>query len=106
MTRLQKILLTLFIVPAIFYVCCASLIWWAMHQSPETFGKVMARMPQPAVFMLFPFETLWLHARAGELSLGSSAPDFLLMKVDKSGSVRLSDLNRERPVVLVFGSYT
>ena len=35
---------------------------WAMHQPPEVFGHVMARMPGPAYFVL-PFETLWMRAR-------------------------------------------
>jgi hypothetical protein len=37
---------------------------WAMHQPPEVFGHVMARMPMPAYF-LFPFETMWIDARKG-----------------------------------------
>lgn len=66
----------------------------------------MARMPGPAVFLLFPFETLWTHARAGALNVGDQAPDFLLSKQDKSGLIQLSALNKQQPVVLVFGSYT
>jgi hypothetical protein len=37
---------------------------------------------------------------------GATAPDFELPLVDGGGSARLSDLLRERPVALVFGSYT
>lgn len=88
------------------YLSLGTIIWWAMHQPPGDFGRVMAKMPQPAVFLLFPFETLWTHARAGVLKAGDAAPDFSLVKVDKSGSIRLSELNRQQPVVLVFGSYT
>lgn len=67
----------------------------------------MAKMPAPVVFLLFPFETLWVHARAGALNIGDPAPDFSLLQVDKSGWVRLSELNQQKkPVVLVFGSYT
>ena len=77
-----------------------------MRQPPETFGKVMSKMPGPVPFLLFPFETAWTQARAGNLQTGDSAPDFSLLKVDKSGIVQLSDLNRTQPVVLVFGSYT
>jgi peroxiredoxin len=48
-----------------------------------------------------------MHARAGELKVGDPAPDFSLMKLDKSASVQLSSLTAQgRPVVLVFGSYT
>jgi peroxiredoxin len=77
-----------------------------MRQPPETFGRVMARMPGPVPFLIFPFETAWTHARAGKLRVGDPAPDFSLLKVDKSERVQLSVLNQRQPVVLVFGSYT
>ncbi len=104
--RARKILLRSAIGLAIAYLAFGSFIWWAMRQPPETFGQVMARMPGPAVFLLFPFETFWTRARAGNLRVGDAAPDFSLQKVDKSGYVQLSALNRQQPVVLVFGSYT
>jgi hypothetical protein len=88
------------------YVSFGTFILWAMHQPPETFGRVMAKLPGPAPFLLFPFETAWMHARAGRLRVGDPAPDFSLLKLDKSARVRLSELNRVQPVVLVFGSYT
>nr|AUN36738.1 hypothetical protein [uncultured bacterium] len=88
------------------YAGFATLVVWAMHQPPETFGKVMMKMPGPVPFLLFPFETVWLRARAGTLHPGDPAPDFALMKLDKSGKVQLSELTRQQPVVLVFGSYT
>ena len=48
-----------------------------------------------------------MRARAGTLQVGSPAPDFLLGKLDKSAPIQLSSLTaRQRPVVLVFGSYT
>jgi peroxiredoxin len=41
------------------------------------------------------------------LQAGSPAPDFSLMRLDKTAQVQLSSLTAEqRPVVLVFGSYT
>jgi len=80
-------------------------IWWAMNQPPEKFGRVMARLPTPAYFVL-PFETMWTHARVGHLHLGDAAPDFALTKQDKSGTVELAQLTAKQPVVLVFGSYT
>lgn len=88
------------------YVVFGAFIWWTMHRPPEDLGRVMARIPGPVIFLLYPFETLWLHARAGTLNVGDRAPDFSLAKVDKSGSIQLSELNRQRPVVLIFGSYT
>jgi hypothetical protein len=66
----------------------------------------MAHMPGPAVFLLAPFETMWVHARAGNLDLGDMAPDFTLTKLDKSGALQLTSLASAQPVVLVFGSYT
>ncbi len=94
------------IVLAVVYIAFGSTIWWAMHQPPETFGRVMKRLPGPVPFLLFPFETAWLHARAGNLHVGDAAPDFTLLKVDKTDRVQLSVLNKQQPVVLVFGSYT
>jgi peroxiredoxin len=38
--------------------------------------------------------------------VGDRAPDFSLLKVDKSERVQFSLLNERQPVVLVFGSYT
>ena len=37
---------------------------------------------------------------------GDLAPDFELPSLDGGGTVRLADLRAERPVALVFGSYT
>jgi len=90
---------------AILYVLFVGLIWWAMHQPPETFGRVMKHMPD-AVFLVAPFETMWMRARAGHLQAGDPAPDFWLVKLDKSGTVQLSAVTAKQPVVLVFGSYT
>ena len=78
-----------------------------MRQSPETFARVMARVPGPVAFLVLPFETLWMRARAGKLQVGDPAPDFALMKLDKSAQIQLSALTAQRqPVVLMFGSYT
>lgn len=102
----RKLLLRLFVGLLIVYLAFGAFIWWSMHQPPENFARVVARMPGPVVFLLFPFETLWTQARAGPLNAGDPAPDFSLLKQDKSGSIQLSALNKQRPVVLVFGSYT
>lgn len=104
--RTRKVLVSVLAVAVVAYAGFAALVLWSMRQSPETFGKVMSKMPGPVPFLLFPFETAWTQARAGNLQTGDPAPDFSLLKVDKSGSVNLSELNRTQPVVLVFGSYT
>jgi hypothetical protein len=101
-----RLLLRLFVGLVVGYICFGAYVWWAMHQPPEIFGRVMAKMPGPVPFLIFPFETAWLHARAGRLHTGDVAPDFSLLKVDKSERVQLSVLNQPQPVVLVFGSYT
>jgi hypothetical protein len=92
-------------VVAVVYLCFASFVWWAMKQPPETFGRVMMKMPEVAYFLV-PFETMWLRARVGHLKPGNAAPDFSLEKLDKSGQVQLSALTAQKPVVLIFGSYT
>jgi hypothetical protein len=81
------------------------LMWGEMHRPPEVFARFMSHMPWQ-IFLVVPFETLWTRARAGSIAPGDSAPDFSLEKVDKSGSLSLSELNQGRPVVIIFGSYT
>jgi len=88
------------------YLGFVAFLWWTMHLPPEQFGRTMANMPGPVVFLLAPFETLWTKARAGTLQAGDAAPDFELEKLDKSGTIRLSELASRQPVVLIFGSYT
>jgi hypothetical protein len=104
--RVRRVFLGLLITLAVVYLSFGIFVWWAMHQPPEVFGKVMARVPGPVAFLLYPFETLWTHARTGTLNIGDPAPDFSLATVNKSGPLQLSALNKQRPVVLVFGSYT
>ncbi len=91
---------------AVFWVAGCGLIYSQMRKPPEQFGHFMTKVPAPVAFLGFPFETLWVHARAGALNIGDRAPDFTLTEVDHSGRVQLSDLNRTQPVVLIFGSYT
>ena len=105
-TSKKKWAIRVFVVFVLLYGAYASYIVWAMRQPPETFARVMSRMPGPAVFLTLPFETLWTHERAGELRTGDTAPDFSLLKLDKTDRVQLSALTAHTPVVLVFGSYT
>jgi hypothetical protein len=79
-------------------------IYRAMRQPPEVFGHVMARMPMPAYF-LFPFETMWTHARRGTIP-GGIAPSLTVKKLENKSPIQLGSLWAERSVVLVFGSYT
>ncbi len=91
---------------AIFWVAGCGLIYSEMRKPPEQFGHFMTKIPAPVAFLAFPFETMWIHARAGAVNIGDHAPDFTLTRVDHSGRVQLSDLDRTQPVVLIFGSYT
>jgi hypothetical protein len=104
--EVRRTLLIVFVTIAVVYASFAGTVLWAMRQSPETFGRVMAKMPGPIPFLLFPFETAWTHSRAGNLRVGDRAPDFSLMTPDKSARVQLWTLNATKPVVLIFGSYT
>ena len=89
----------------VLWLCLLSYVGWAMRQPPEVFGHVMAKMPMPAYFVL-PFETLWMGARKGHLEVGDAAPPLEVKRLDEKTPVDLGSLWTERPVVLVFGSYT
>src|ERR1700676_910809 len=92
---------------ALLWVLACTSLYAVMRQSPDKFARVMARVPRPVAFLVLPFETLWTHARAGTLQVGDPAPDFSLLKLDKSAQIQLSGFTAQRqPVVLVFGSYT
>jgi peroxiredoxin len=49
---------------------------------------------------------MWTQARAGTLQPGDPAPNFTLTKLDHSDTVQLAALVSQKPVVLIFGSYT
>jgi peroxiredoxin len=50
---------------------------------------------------------MWLWARKGTLAEGDMAPDFSLRTAqDRARRVALGSYRGQRPVVLVFGSYT
>jgi hypothetical protein len=100
--RWFKVLLAL----VVLYAILLGGLWAAMFQPVETFGRVMSRMPVPAVFVVFPFKYMWLIARRGHLREGDRAPNFNLQSLDKQRRVELASFRGSRPVVLVFGSYT
>ncbi len=87
------------------YVLTLGGLFAAMLQPPDTFGQIMKHVPWPA-FVVFPFEALWNVAREGRLEAGDAAPDFALETTDKATRVQLSSFRGQKPVVLVFGSYT
>jgi hypothetical protein len=102
--RLKIIGLALVGVVVLYVAACLG-IYAAMRQPPETFGAIMSRVPGVAM-MILPFEPLWMNARAGKLRVGDAAPDFELPTLDHRRVVRLSDEYRQKPVALIFGSYT
>ena|SRR5579871_5632425 len=101
MRKVGTVLVTL----AFLWLCFLGLIYSWMRRPPEQFAAAIAKLPGPA-FMLFPFETLWFRARAGAVNVGDQAPDFRLRTLDKTGEVALSSFRGQKPVVLIFGSYT
>lgn len=100
-STLKYVALSLFVL----WIAFLATVAWAMRQPPEVFGRFMSKLPMPAYFLI-PFETMWSRARAGKLNPGGQAPNFNLPLHDKSGHVQLSSFRGQRPVVLVFGSYT
>jgi hypothetical protein len=96
----RKVALIVFVL----YVALLGGLLEVMRQ-PVVFGKVMSKAPGP-LSMVIPFKQLWFIARAGHLKVGDPAPDFNLPTADKKAQVQLSSFRRQKPVVLIFGSYT
>ena len=89
------------------YVILCGTVAIAMMQTPERFGAFMKHMPAMVVWGGLPAERMWLWARRGHLAEGDVAPDFNLRTTqDRARRVSLSSYRGDRPVVLVFGSYT
>lgn len=100
-----RVLLAALLLLVVAWGVSAFALYRVMHRPPEAFARVISKLPD-AVFLAFPFETLWTDARSGSLRAGDRAPDFSLMKLDHSGRLQLSSLTAQHPVVLIFGSYT
>jgi hypothetical protein len=101
MKRLMKTLVTL----VVLYVVICGTLFAAMLQSPDTFARIMKHVPW-AAFMILPFKPLWMTARSGHIRVGDAAPDFFLESADHKSHFQLSSLREQKPIVLVFGSYT
>jgi hypothetical protein len=87
------------------YVAFLAVVFVVMCQPPVWFGRLMRYFPMRAM-PLVPFPQMWNVARRGSLRVGDQAPDFELPMLDRTRHVRLSAFQGDRPVVLVFGSYT
>lgn len=88
------------------YVVLFATVLTAMLRPPDQFGLVMRYLPGPLVWGGLPAPRMWLWARGGTLAEGQPAPDFTLPMLDTKEQVTLSSHRGNRPVVLVFGSYT
>lgn len=102
----MKWLLRTVLAAVVLYIALAAAVTAAMLQPPARFGQIMRYVPAPLVWGLLPGPRIWLWARQGTLAEGESAPDFTLPTSDRKGSVTLSSHRGQRPVVLIFGSYT
>jgi hypothetical protein len=104
--RILPTILVASIVAAVVLWCGATAgLYLAMRQTPARFGAIMSHVPMMAMAVL-PFKPLWMSARAGNLEVGDPAPDFALPLLHSDRVVRLSEEIRQKPVVLIFGSYT
>jgi hypothetical protein len=87
------------------YLLVSGALFGVMLQTPDRFAGTMKYVPWPA-FVVLPFKPLWNVARKGHLAVGEMAPDFSLETTDHKGTFQLSSMRGQKPVVLVFGSYT
>ncbi|MBZ5528210.1 MAG: hypothetical protein LAN71_09965 [Acidobacteriia bacterium] len=101
---MRKLLKILGAVIALYALLCG-LLFAAMLQPPDDFARTMKHVPWPALGVL-PFRSLWNVARKGPVRVGDVAPDFSLGSPDHQSQFQLSSLRGQKPVVLVFGSYT
>jgi hypothetical protein len=101
----RKRLLTALLVFVVIYALLTASFFALMTQGPDRFARVMRYVPWPAM-MVLPFKPLWKIARNGTTRVGEMAPDFALETTNHSGTVQLSSFRGQKPVVLVFGSYT
>ena len=104
--RIVFLLVKLAVFLGIVWVAASAALYAIMLLPPAQFATVIGKVPAEAVFPVLPFARLWSWARAGSLDVGDIAPDFNLKTHDGASRVRLSGHRGERPVVLVFGSYT
>jgi hypothetical protein len=103
----MKWLFRALLVLVVCYIGLFSAVTVAMLQPPERFGVFMKHVPPALVWGPLPASRMWLWARKGRLAEGELAPDFSLRTAqDRARRVSLGEYRGQRPVVLVFGSYT
>ena len=69
-------------------------------------GRGLAPKDSPLTLQDVMASPEYLDLRTPDVAEGDPAPDFELRRLDGEGTVRLSSLCAEKPVALVFGSYT
>ena|SRR5579864_3433626 len=92
------------------YLLLAAVVWVVVSLPPARFAAIMAKLPTsetPGVlFMVIPIGPLMMLARAGHLKPGDMAPDFRLPVLHSQETVQLASFRGQKPVALIFGSYT
>jgi hypothetical protein len=92
------------------YLCLAAVIWVVVSLPPARFAKIMSKVPTAEnpgpVFILLPIGPVMMLARSGHLKAGDMAPDFRLRAAHSQETVQLASFRGQKPVALVFGSYT
>jgi hypothetical protein len=103
MKYLRKYRVFLYALAAVYLAISAGLV--VVMRRPILFSEVMRHVPD-ATMAVFPFKPLWNLARWGGLRVGDPAPPFNLPTADNHSAISLASFSGQRPVVLIFGSYT
>ncbi len=103
---MKKWIVRIVVILVVLYAALFATVAYAMLQPPERFGQIIKHLPMPVVWAALPGPKMWLWARRGDLTEGQMAPDFTLPVLESEEKVTLSSHRGQRPVVLVFGSYT
>jgi hypothetical protein len=92
------------------YLCIVAIVWQIVSLPPARFAVIMSKLPTSEnpgpLFLLVPIGPLMMLARAGHLQPGDPAPDFRLQKLHSQETVELASFRGQKPVALIFGSYT
>jgi hypothetical protein len=92
------------------YLCISAVVWVVVSLPPARFAAIMSKLPTSEnpgpLFMIVPIGPLMMLARSGHLHPGDLAPDFRLRVLHSQETVQLASFRSQKPVVLIFGSYT
>ena len=81
------------------FLCAGGLFWFGLADGVSQGGKNKkpGEINTPPAFS---------ERKNTRLKLGDPAPDFALPDLKKTREVKLSSFQNQKPVVLIFGSYT